>query len=180
MVFFFHHNQLFIIKDKMKHILNNLSEEEKNAIREQHAGGMKVITENFSKLLNSKLGDVKPLVNEQQVPQPPRPGVARPTPSTTAPQAGGLNYKVLADTLDKSMRGMGTNLPLLQSVINKIKTPQDWQKLNAAFGTRDGQDLDTWFRRDIIAAPDWKKIIQPLYVRVGLEDSEDAVGGASR
>ena len=48
----------------MKHILNNLSEEEKNAIREQHTGGMKVMTENFSKLLNSKLGDAKPLVNE--------------------------------------------------------------------------------------------------------------------
>ena len=65
MVFFFHHNQLFIIKDKMKHILNNLSEEEKNAIREQHAGGMKVITENFSKLVNTKLGDSKPLVSEK-------------------------------------------------------------------------------------------------------------------
>jgi len=49
----------------MKHILNNLSEEEKNAIREQHAGGMKVMTENFSKLINSKLGDSKPLVSEQ-------------------------------------------------------------------------------------------------------------------
>jgi hypothetical protein len=49
----------------MKHILNNLSEEEKNAIREQHAGGMKVMTENFNKLINSKLGDSKPLVNEQ-------------------------------------------------------------------------------------------------------------------
>jgi hypothetical protein len=49
----------------MKHLLNNMSEEEKNAIREQHAGGMKVMTENFSKLLNSKLGDAKPLVNEQ-------------------------------------------------------------------------------------------------------------------
>lgn len=49
----------------MKHILNNLSEEEKNAIREQHTGGMKIMTENFSKLLNSKLGDLKPLVNEQ-------------------------------------------------------------------------------------------------------------------
>jgi hypothetical protein len=48
----------------MKHILNNLSEEEKNAIREQHTGGMKVMTENFSKLLNSKLGDAKPLVSE--------------------------------------------------------------------------------------------------------------------
>lgn len=65
MVIFFHHNQLFIIKDKMKHILNNLSEEEKNAIREQHAGGMKVMTENFSKLVNSKLGDSKPLVEEE-------------------------------------------------------------------------------------------------------------------
>jgi hypothetical protein len=49
----------------MKHILNNLSEEEKNSIREQHTGGMKVMTENFNKLLNSKLGDAKPLVNEE-------------------------------------------------------------------------------------------------------------------
>jgi hypothetical protein len=48
----------------MKHILNNLSEEEKNAIREQHTGGMKVMTENFSKLIGSKLGDSKPLVSE--------------------------------------------------------------------------------------------------------------------
>ena len=49
----------------MKHILNNLTEEEKNSIREQHTGGMKVMTESFSKLISSKLGDVKPLVNEQ-------------------------------------------------------------------------------------------------------------------
>ena len=49
----------------MKHLLNNMSEEEKNKIREQHTGGMKVMTESFSRLLNSKLGDSKPLVNEQ-------------------------------------------------------------------------------------------------------------------
>lgn len=49
----------------MKHILNDLTEQEKNAIREQHTGGMKVMTENFSKLINSKLGDSKPLVAEQ-------------------------------------------------------------------------------------------------------------------
>jgi len=48
----------------MKHILNDLSEQEKNSIREQHTGGMKVMTENFSKLINSKLGDVK-VVSEQ-------------------------------------------------------------------------------------------------------------------
>ena len=49
----------------MKHILNDLTDQEKRAIREQHTGGMKVINKNFSKLLNSKLGDSKPLVSEQ-------------------------------------------------------------------------------------------------------------------
>jgi hypothetical protein len=48
----------------MKHLLNDLTEQEKNSIREQHTGGMKVVTENFSKLINTKSGDVKPLVNE--------------------------------------------------------------------------------------------------------------------
>lgn len=50
----------------MKHILNNLTEEEKNNIREQHTGGMKVMTENFNKLINSKLGDSKPLVEQKE------------------------------------------------------------------------------------------------------------------
>jgi len=49
----------------MKHLLNNLSEEEKNSIREQHEGGMRIVNENFKKLVDTKLGDVKPLVNEQ-------------------------------------------------------------------------------------------------------------------
>jgi hypothetical protein len=49
----------------MKHLLNNLSEEEKNNIRKQHSGGMKVVTENFNKLLNNKLGTVKPLISEE-------------------------------------------------------------------------------------------------------------------
>jgi hypothetical protein len=49
----------------MKHLLNDLSEQEKNSIREQHTGGMKVMTENFSRLLKSKSGDVKTLVAEQ-------------------------------------------------------------------------------------------------------------------
>ena len=51
----------------MKHILNDMSEQEKNSIREQHTGGMKVMTENFSKLINSKLGDSKPLLEEENM-----------------------------------------------------------------------------------------------------------------
>jgi hypothetical protein len=50
----------------MKHILNNLSEEEKNRIREQYTGGKKIMIENFSQLLNKKLGEVKPLINEEE------------------------------------------------------------------------------------------------------------------
>ena len=49
----------------MKHLLNNLSEEEKNNIRQKHKGGLKVTTENFKRLVDTKSGLVKPLVNEQ-------------------------------------------------------------------------------------------------------------------
>ena len=48
----------------MKHLLNNLSEEEKNRIREQHEGGMNIAIDNFKKLVETKLGDVKPYLNE--------------------------------------------------------------------------------------------------------------------
>jgi len=49
----------------MKHLLNNLSEEEKNSIREQHTGGMEVINENFKNMVDKKLGDVPTYLNEQ-------------------------------------------------------------------------------------------------------------------
>ena len=49
----------------MKHILKNLTNEEKNRIREQYEGGMSVDTSKFRSLLESKLGDVKPLISEQ-------------------------------------------------------------------------------------------------------------------
>ena len=48
----------------MKHLLNDLTEQEKKSIREQYTGKMNVVTENFLKLINTKSGDVKPLVNE--------------------------------------------------------------------------------------------------------------------
>lgn len=49
----------------MKHILNNISQEEKQTILEQHSGGKIIDTSSFKRLLESKLGDVKPLVMEQ-------------------------------------------------------------------------------------------------------------------
>ena len=49
----------------MKHLMNDLSIEEKNRIREQHEGGMKINTSKFKQLMESKLGNAKPLVSEQ-------------------------------------------------------------------------------------------------------------------
>lgn len=48
----------------MKHLLNNISEEEKNRIREQHEGGMNLSIDNFKKLVETKLGEAKPFINE--------------------------------------------------------------------------------------------------------------------
>jgi len=49
----------------MKHLLNNLSEQEKSNILAQHKGGIEIGTKNFKKLSESKLGNVKPLITEQ-------------------------------------------------------------------------------------------------------------------
>jgi len=48
----------------MKHLLNDLSNEEKNRIREQYEGSLLVNTSRFKKLLESHLGNVKPLLTE--------------------------------------------------------------------------------------------------------------------
>lgn len=58
----------------MKHLLNDLSFEEKNRIREQHEGGMKIDTSNFKRLIETKLGNVKPLINEDMKTSKPKVG----------------------------------------------------------------------------------------------------------
>ena len=49
----------------MKHLLNDLSNEEKNRIREQYEGGITVDPSRFKNLMESKLGNVKPLISEE-------------------------------------------------------------------------------------------------------------------
>ena len=48
----------------MKHLLNGMPEWEKNSIREQYEGGMSIDISKFKKLMESKLGNVKPLITE--------------------------------------------------------------------------------------------------------------------
>ena len=49
----------------MKQLLNNMSFEERQNIREQHTGGMNVMSGSFRRLVNAKLGNSKPLISEQ-------------------------------------------------------------------------------------------------------------------
>ena len=53
----------------MKHLLNNISQEEKNRILEQHRGGMSIDTTRFKALLESTMGNVKPLIIEDETKQ---------------------------------------------------------------------------------------------------------------
>jgi hypothetical protein len=49
----------------MKHLLNDLSDSEKNRILEQYENSILVETKNFNRLLGAKSGNVKPLINER-------------------------------------------------------------------------------------------------------------------
>ena len=103
----------------MKHLLNSLTENEKNSIREQHTGGMKVMTENFSKLVNTKSGDVRTLVEQPveeppipqqpqqpQPQQPPIPQQPQPTPTPTPPNS--KTNPLLINMKLKRLTGSGT------------------------------------------------------------------------
>jgi len=50
----------------MKHLLNDMSQDEMNAIRGQHTGGKKITVENFSNMVNKKLGEVPTLLSESE------------------------------------------------------------------------------------------------------------------
>ena len=175
----------------MKHILNNLSEEEKNAIREQHTGGMKVMNENFSKLLNSKLGDVKPLVNEQTSDQ-----IVNVVSGTAGGGIGGLfasadlivngvgtsDKKVkalcelckksksevtpmgnrLADAIRDSVQGLGTNEKNINNVFRSLRSFDDFCSLVRAYQSSYSTDLYSDLDADIDSESEWVTIFRPI------------------
>lgn len=52
----------------MKHILNNISESEREEILNHYQGQLKIDNSKFNKLVENKLGDVKPILSEQSAP----------------------------------------------------------------------------------------------------------------
>lgn len=86
----------------MKHLLNDMSSEEKNRILEQHQGGKTIDTSKFKRLLESQLGHVKPLVSEQETPNT----------GTEQPVAGGGGAA-------KTVNLNGKQVPTIDSTSNK-------------------------------------------------------------
>lgn len=164
----------------MKHILNNLSEEEKNSIREQHTGGMKVMTESFSKLINSKLGDVKPILAEQDII-----GMANQIltgfgnsakkvkefcdlckKSKAQPHPRANRF---ADVIRNAVQGVGTNEEAIYHVFDSLaQQANDGEKFDEfcslvkAYQQSYNVDLYTDLSSDISNESEWAKIMRPI------------------
>lgn len=76
------------------------------------------------------------------------------------------NYKEIADQLEKSMSGIGTDFDMFSSAINQIETAAQYDKLLVAFGKREGQDLENWISNDFFGGWEWTKYIQPFYRKI--------------
>jgi len=148
----------------MKHILNNLTVEEKNSILEQHTGGMKVMNENFSKLISSKLGDVKPLVNEQ-VTNPKEEVRKIFNKAKSMHQSTGIGQQP-ALSIDWATSGFGTNEEDIVKEFSELRRLADlsslidyWSKYHPYYHSSDlFNHLDT----EIDLDSDWVKILKPL------------------
>ena len=151
----------------MKHILNNMSEEEKNAIREQHAGGMKVMTENFHKLLNSKLGDAKPLVNEQVLPGlssgNSQNGVKMVFDSCkNIPAKIDNNSNAIADNIYRAIQGIGTDEDAIMKAFSMIPTLNAFCSVHHSYGKTYGNTLFSDLDGDIDEESVWAGISRIL------------------
>jgi len=171
----------------MKHILNNLSEQEKNAIREQHTGGMKVMTENFSRLLNSKLGDSKPLVNEQEEQTATRlgagifsGGISELPTLINGSGSSGEKVKSMCDACDKSkvqisqqsnemadvirdaVNGLGTDEDAIFGVFKSLRTIEDFCALSKSYVQSYNVNLYSDLADDISQESEWINIFRPL------------------
>jgi hypothetical protein len=151
----------------MKHILNDLSNEEKNSIREQHSGGMKIMTENFRKLANSKLGDVKPLVNEQNVISSLVSGSSQKAVKQifdscrSVSKSPSVTNKIV-DAIYKAVQGVGTDESSILRALSSIPNFNTFCSAVNNYRTTYGTDLYSDLDGDIDEETLWAEISRIL------------------
>ena len=124
----------------MKHLLNDMTEAEKNAIREQHEGGMKVMTEKFSKLVESKLGDVPPIISEQGVTAIPQ------SPKTSSQQ----NQSKVSQSINQNSQEWFKNFPCVAKL--RFDGNNYYTKEGAVLLPQSGRD-DKGYQSSLIHKP---------------------------
>lgn len=111
----------------MKHLLNNMTESEKNAIREQHTDKLKVDTSKFFKLVESKLGDVKPILIEAETMDPEPVSSGEELSASFAFDEGQKNFtRKTKDTIKDFLRkSLIKSIPTIKKFIDSnFKLPQ--------------------------------------------------------
>lgn len=149
----------------MKHLLNNLTEEEKNRIRVQHKDSIKVVTENFSRLINVKSGEIKPLISEEA--------------------EGGSTVFAIKGATDylkgkKDGEGLDMYSKIYQYLEEKLK---NFGVMHSTKFSRGNQPRPRWnlswncespFYTNPIESKDWAAYIRPSFI----DDSSGKVDGA--
>jgi hypothetical protein len=151
----------------MKHILNNLSDEEKNSIREQHTGGMNVVTENFYRLLGSKLGDVKPLVSEQTIASNILSGssqkaVKQVFDSCANASQSPYNTNKIVDGIYRAVQGIGTDESSILAALTATRDLNTFCSAVKNYKTTYGVDLYSDLDGDIDEETLWAQISRIL------------------
>jgi len=100
----------------MKHLLNNISEEEKNSIREQHSGGMTLMNEKFQQMVDKQLGHVGLYEQEGRVEPDSKSedyrknsGIKLPAIKSEEDLQTFLDYQGRVDLLTKTLTGLEGN-----------------------------------------------------------------------
>ena len=135
----------------MKHLLNDMPDWERNSIREQHEGGMKIDVSRFKKLMETKLGDAKPLINEGDpygsTPQVNKPGVTIDLPKDAIIPV--INNKGIYEKDDESLvlfksNERGNKGDVIYDF--KLSDFPDYSKITNTLNTGYAKDQKTWER----------------------------------
>jgi hypothetical protein len=150
---------------------------------------MKVMTESFSKLLNSKLGDVKPLVSEQILP-----GLSSGNSSkavadifrscTGVKVSVDPKVKQATDSIYKAIQGLGTNEQAIMQAFSSLRSKNEFCGVNKTYLQTYGTNLYTDLDGDIDQETEWagiSRILRNLQIdpKIGAAPQKPMTGATS-